>query len=254
MRRAKRAQIFHDRNDEAVPALRRRSLKECWNAASSTSLEEAMLKNIREVDRHISTSREPHAVAADRNTLWISSRVTRKVDVIDPASWKKVGELEPPGMAWGMTFAGGDVIMTCGESDDDNRRIRRYRGNRFVDGFIACPDDTGSHLAVTGGRVVLGQWYNRKLLVLNDDGSLARAYDTPHQVCGVVITDGSAHVLGTDEEENGDYYISRMDLESGAAQDLALVPFRARGLAWDGSRFWTNHREADRTVSFDLPA
>ena len=37
--------------------------------------------------------------------------------------------------------------MTCGETDEDLRRIRSYvPGRGFEDGFIACPDDTGSHL------------------------------------------------------------------------------------------------------------
>jgi hypothetical protein len=212
-----------------------------------------MLQPIIELDRLVAPSREPHAIALDAEKAWISSRVTRCVDVVDRRTWKKIGELEPPGMPWGMTCDRGDVLMTCGEGNDDNRRIRRYRGDAFVEGFVQCPDDTGSHLSVSGGRILLGQWYNQKLLLLREDGSIERTYETPHQICGVTVTDGLAHVLGTDEEEEGDYYIFRLDLATGAAVDVALVPFRARGLAWDGSRFWTNHREADRTVSFALP-
>ena len=37
----------------------------------------------------------------------------------------------------------------------------------------------------------------------------------------------------------------------GAYEELARVPFAARALAYDGSRFWTNHREANQIVAFE---
>jgi len=100
--------------------------------------------------------------------------------------------------------------------------------------------------------VLLGQWYNKHLLLLNDDGTVAHTWNTPHEICGVAVIDDMAFLLGTDDEDSEEYYLSRLDLRSGLADDIASVPFRARGLAWDGSRFWTNHREADRTVTFAL--
>jgi hypothetical protein len=213
-----------------------------------------MLKPILELDRLVSASPEPHSVAVRGKDVWIASRATRRIDVMERDGWRKTGEIESPGMAWGMSFGGGALVMTCGEGDDDVRRVRRYiSGEGFDHLVIDCPDDTGSHLALYGGRVLLGQWYNKSLLHLNEDGSVARTWKTPHEICGVAVIDDMACLLGTDEEENGAYYISRLDLRSGTCDDLALVPFRARGLAWDGSRFWTNHREADRTVTFALP-
>ncbi|HXW76717.1 MAG TPA: hypothetical protein VEJ20_04830 [Candidatus Eremiobacteraceae bacterium] len=212
-----------------------------------------MLKSIIEKERLVSTSREPHALATDGKTFWVSSRVTRHVDVVKRAGWRKTGELAPPGMAWGMTYAHGDVVMTCGEGADDDRWLRHYHGGQLVGKALQCPDFTGSHLSAIDGKLLLGQWYNKKLLVLRDDGTIERAYDTPHQVCGVAVVDGAAFVLGTDEEKDGAYYITRVDLATGKAADVADVPFRARGLAWDGTSFWTNHREADRTVNFALP-
>jgi hypothetical protein len=207
-----------------------------------------MLASIVEDKRRVSASREPHAIATDGRTAWVSSRVTRKVDVYQVDSWRKVGELQPPG----MTCDGGDVVMTCGE-EEDHRRIRRYRSGALVGDPIACPDDTGSQLSVAGRKLLLGQWYRQKLHMLGADGSVLRTYDAPHQVAGVAVVDGAAFVLGTDEEQNGAYYITRVDLESGTVVDVALVSFRARGLAWDGKQFWSNDREADRIVTFALP-
>ena len=213
-----------------------------------------MLKAILEVERFVSPSPEPHSVAVRGKDVWIASRATRKIDVIEREGWRKTGEIDPPGMPWGMNYGGGSIVMTCGEAPDDTRSIHRYiPGEGFDSLDIPCPDDTGSHLALYGGRILLGQWYNKKLLLLGEDGSVSHTWSAPHEICGVAVIDDMAAILGTDEEENGDYYLSRLDLRSGLADDLAIVPFRARGLAWDGSRFWTNHREADRTVTFALP-
>jgi hypothetical protein len=237
------------RSSPAASRLRRERFE-----AGRTALRMATRKSIVELERREATSPEPHAVAIDGNTVYVSSRATRRIDTIDRDSWKRTGELDSPGMPWGMTFGDGALVMTCGETSEDTRRIRRYtKAAGFDASFVACPDDTGSHLAIYESRVLLGQWYNKKLLLLENDGSVARTYDAPHGIAGVAVVDGVACLLGTDDEEDGDYFISRVDLEDGNAEDLALVPFRARGLSYDGSRFWTNHREADRVVTFVLP-
>ncbi|HVA28790.1 MAG TPA: hypothetical protein VNF68_11455 [Candidatus Baltobacteraceae bacterium] len=213
-----------------------------------------MLKSIVELDRLVSATPEPHSVAVRGKDVWIASRATRRIDVMERERWKKVEEIEPPGMPWGMTYGGGAVVMTCGEGDEDHRRVHRYIPSEgFEKHVVECPEDTGSHLALYGGRVLLGQWYNKKLLLLDHDGSVTRSYDAPHGIAGVAVIDDMACVLGTDDEDHGEYWISRVDLRAGTSGDLATVPFHARGLAWDGSRFWTNHREADRIVTFTLP-
>ena len=216
-----------------------------------------MLQPIVELHRFPAFSKLPHAVAADARYLWVSSRETRRIDVIERDAFVKVAEIDPPGMPWGMTYGDGQLVMTCGEEPDDTRRIRRYTmGSGFATGFVACPDDTGSHLAIHDGRVLLGQWYNRELLLLREDGTVERTYTTPHGIAGVSVVDGIACVLGTDDEDDGEYWLTRIDLGDSAAQpqDIATVPFRARGLAWDGHRWWTNHREADQIVAFVFPS
>lgn len=213
------------------------------------------MQPIVELDRLVSFSPQPHAVAVNGDLVYVSSRATRRIDVIDRVSWKKQAELEPPGMPWGMTFANDALVMTCGEEADDFRRIRRYSpAGGWESSFVACPDDTGSHLAVHDGDVLLGQWYNKAILRLDRAGQTLSRYDAPHGIAGVAIEGDKAFLLTTDDEDAGAYWITRLDLTNGASEDVALVPFHARGLAWDGERFWTNHREADRTVTFRLPA
>ncbi len=214
-----------------------------------------MLSSIVENERFASVSPEPHSVATDGATVWIGSRATRGIDVMDARTWRKTGEVMPPGMPWGMSYGSDTLVMTCGETDDDVRRIRRFLPQSgFVGGYLGCPGDTGSHLAMYGGRVLLGQWYNKMVLLLDDNGAVLRSYATPHGVAGVAVAEDRAYLLGTDDEDAGDYWISSLNLQDGSTNDVATVPFRARGLAWDGSRFWTNHREADRTVVFSLAA
>ncbi|HEV7178873.1 MAG TPA: hypothetical protein VGN11_03320 [Candidatus Baltobacteraceae bacterium] len=213
-----------------------------------------MLKPIVELNRLVSVSPEPHSVATDGRTVWIASRETRRVDVIDKDTWRKTGEIEPPGMPWGMTFHDGAVVMTCGEGEDDDRRIRSYvPGSGFQADFIACPENTGSHLASYGAHLLLAQWYKQKLLLLNKDGEIEKSFDAPHGVAGVTVAGDSAYLVGTDDEDEGEYWITRLDLIDGGTQDVATIPFHARGLAWDGSHFWSNHRAGNRAVSFDLP-
>ncbi len=215
-----------------------------------------MLKPIVVLDTLPSVSPQPHSVAVDGLRVWIGSRGTKRIDVMDRDSWRKIDEVVPPGMPWGMSYGNGELVMTCGEGEDDMRRIRRYRpGEGLAQGYLACPDDTGSHLAIDAdGRVLLGQWYNRKLLTLGADGHILRALDAPHGIAGVAVIGDNACVLGTDDEDDGEYFVSRVDLKTGVTEDMATVPFRLRGLSWDGSRFWSNEREADRTITFVLPS
>jgi glutamine cyclotransferase len=203
---------------------------------------------------------EPHSVASDGKQLWIGSRASKCITVLDPATWSVLDVIEPPGMPWGMTYGDSALVMTCGEStgqsDDDTRRIRRYvPGTGFEDGYVQAPEDTGAHLALFEGHILLGQWYKQRLLLLDRTGAVLDTYAVPHQIAGVVVRDSYAYLLTTDDEERGSYWITRLALREPAtpALDIALVPFRARSLAWDGERFWTNHREADQTVSFRLP-
>jgi hypothetical protein len=77
----------------------------------------------------------------------------------------------------------------------------------------------------------------------------------PHGICGQVFVGVFLFLVTTDEEEKGDYWLTRVDLRPAtpAIEDLARIPFAARALAFDGKRFWTNHREQNQIVSFARP-
>jgi hypothetical protein len=80
----------------------------------------------------------------------------------------------------------------------------------------------------------------------------------PHEICGHTIVGGTFYCITVEDEVNGPYWLTRVDarrtpVDSVETLDLAIVPFPARGLAFDGERFWTNHREAHQTVAFARP-
>jgi hypothetical protein len=77
----------------------------------------------------------------------------------------------------------------------------------------------------------------------------------PHQIVGQTIVGGRFYLITTDDERSGDYFLTRLDARNGnvTSVDLAAIHFDARGLAFDGERFWTNHREKHQTVAFAKP-
>ncbi|MGA7200321.1 MAG: hypothetical protein WBX26_00715, partial [Candidatus Cybelea sp.] len=83
-------------------------------------------------------------------------------------------------------------------------------------------------------------------------GNVVREIDLPRGICGQCYVDGIFYVVTTDDEESGDYFLGKIgDDGTGEFTDLARIPFAARALAYDGARFWTNHREANEIVAFE---
>jgi hypothetical protein len=216
------------------------------------------MKNVEELLRLPSPAPRPQALAFDGESLWFSSRETRRLYALDPKRWTLRDEVsEAPGMAWGMTSVGDEFRVVSGETEEDHRIIRRFiPGHGFPSHYgIPCPQDTGSHLAFDGDRLYLSQWYNKKILSLDERGQVGTVIDVPHQICGMVIVDGCFYLNTTDDENTDDYWLTRVDARNGEPkiEDVARIGFQARALAFDGERFWTNHREQHEIVAFARP-
>jgi len=128
-------------------------------------------------------------------------------------------------------------------------------GKGFTD-RIACPELTGSYLSYDGRRIFLSQWYKERILELDEAGNVLRQIDIGAEICGHTFVDGLIYVLRGKEKPAEDWRIARLDpaQERPEVHDIAHVPFACRSLAFDGQNFWTNHRSANETVSFVLPA
>ncbi|MBC7369484.1 MAG: hypothetical protein H7343_22170 [Undibacterium sp.] len=199
---------------------------------------------------------KPQAITVDGGALWLSSRKTKRLYNLDRATLAVTWECAVPDndTVWGATKVGDDVYVVCGAdaADVDARRIRRVRPSvGFDPAFsVPCPDGMGSHLSHDGTSLVLSQWYPRKLISIGADGKPGRVFTAPHQVVGHCFAQGAFYLATTTDEGSNDYFIERLDPATGKCEMLARLGFSARGLAFDGANFWTNHREVDQVVTF----
>lgn len=229
---------------------RLRVLRKQPNCADSIPKVEA----IEEVARRPSPAPKPQSLAFDGELLWMGSLETQRLYAIDPRTWAVREEAQAPGRPIGMTVVGDELRVVSSETEEDHRIIRKFiPGHGFKkDGAISCPDDTGSFLGYDGDLLYVSQFYNRKIISVDDHGHFGTPISAPHDICGQVVVDGCFYLITTDDEETEDYFLTRIDARNGKAvsEDIARVPFRARALAYDGRRFWTNHREQHEIVAF----
>lgn len=215
------------------------------------------MNDIQESKRLASPIVKPQALAWDGNLLWVGSRQTAEIVAVDPSSWTVRWQTKAPGTPYGMAAFNGELRVLCGETADDNRIVRRcvpFRG--FDETFaIPCPDDTGSQLGWNGRRLHISQWYPKKIHQVDDTGRVEHTIVAPHGICGQVFVGEVLYLMTTDNEDTNDYWLTRIDPRPArpVVEDLVRVPFAARALAFDGTRFWTNHREANQIVSFPRP-
>jgi hypothetical protein len=216
------------------------------------------MKAIQELKRLVSPVPKPQGIYVDGATLWVSSRETKKLYAIDRATWTVTWMCTVPNgdTVWGVTKVGDALYVVCGVDavDVDSRRICRVQpGVGFDPTFsVPCPDGMGSHLSHDGVSLVLSQWYPQKLISIGADGLPGRVLTTPRQVVGHCFAQGAFYLATTTNEESDDYFIERLDPATGKCEMLARLGFSARGLAFDGTNFWTNHREANEIVAFAL--
>jgi hypothetical protein len=147
--------------------------------------------------------------------------------------------------------------FTIGEDPDDDRYIRQFipRTRLFSSERIACPEFTGSYLSYDGDSLYLSQWYEHRILRLDNEGKINRVIDVGAEICGHTFVDRTIYVLRGSEKPTEDWRIARIDptKETPEVKDLALVPFASRSLAFDGKLFWSNHRAANEIIAFSLP-
>lgn len=211
---------------------------------------------IIECERLQSPATTPQALAWHREELWFGSRDLRRIYRIDRANGRVLEETEAPGIPWAAVSVGDALRFTLGEGPDDDRYLRRFLpGEGFSKERIACPDFTGSYLSHDGDHLYLSQWYNFRILKLDAQGNIVREIAIGAEISGHAFVNGVIYVLRGTEQAGGDWRLARLDPRETTPRidELARVPFQCRSLAFDGERFWTNHREADRIVCFEMP-
>ncbi len=220
----------------------------------------------------------PQALAWDGKQLWMSSRDLGFLYMLDADGSKIVKEIDPPGVVWAAVATNGAMHVTIGKGLNDDRYVYRYDGKNGFVRLFACPELTGSYLSSDGENLYLSQWYEQRILRMDAKGNVAGTIDVGAEICGHVFADGAIYVLrGTENvprpqdaggkptperfrsgarEGEEQWWIARLDPRDKNPEvvDVARVPFAARSLTFDGENFWSNHRAANETFCFSLPA
>ena len=192
-------------------------------------------------------------MACDGTDIWVASSETNRLYGLRGNTGAVFEEAEAPGMPIGMVVTGDALHMVTSETDN-SRFIRRYIfGHGFKSEATPCPDDTGSFLAYDGDNLFLSQRFNLRILELDGQKTVQRTIAAPRQICGMVIVNGRFFLMTTaGPDEPDDYRVMRLDARKSEPEvtEIARVPFLARSLAWDGTKFWTNARDENALVAF----
>jgi len=212
---------------------------------------------IEETVRVAAPGPEPLGVAAIGKTLWVTSREAHRLYALDAASWTLGDEVVTPGAPFGVAVVGDElrVVIGFGEDDDDRYIYRFVPGQGFADDRVACPDLSGVHLAYDGDALFLSQAHNRKILALDGSGGVIREIPLERRPVGMTLVDGAFHLISADDNFKN-LQLSKLDTTGDAPvlTSLAEIPFVARGLAFDGTCYWTGARNDNEIVAFEVPS
>lgn len=217
------------------------------------------MKEVSNVERHTSPVVTPQALAWDGEQFWLSSRDTGALHKVNAGSFTLREEIDAPGLVWACTLTEDGWRFTIGKGLNDDRYVYRYSDKEGWRKLFACPELAGSYLSFDGEHLYLSRWYKGQILQMDDSGNLLRTIDIGAEICGHTFADGILYVLRGRENADvagkaEDWRIARLDVREKTVEveDLATIPFAARSLAYDGRRFWSNHRAANEIVSFRI--
>jgi len=214
------------------------------------------LPPIKEVLRIPSPCPAPIGIAYDGSNLWLGSVETDRIYAINPLHGSLQEEWPSKGTPYGMAAIGDELRVIVGDPIEDQRSIARVIvGHGFKRDMIPCPDYTGGWLAYDGDFLFVAQRFNKRIFELDETGAVRRTIPVAREVTGMTIVDGHFYLMTTESKEVDDYRLVRMDAHGPepVTTELASLPFIARGLAFDGTRFWTNIRSENTVVAFARP-
>jgi hypothetical protein len=215
-----------------------------------------IVTEITETLRLPSPAPKPLGLAFDGTTLWMASRETHRLYAIDAATWTARDEAKAPGGPFGMAVVGDELRVVVGQGENENDRYiyRFVPGHGFKNDRIQCPDFTGAHLAFDGDVLFLSQVHYLRILALDAQGTVTHEIPLDRRPVGMTIVEGRFYLITGDEEfENLQLTMVDARGETPRTTALASIPFDARGLTFDGSRFWTSHRDNNEIVAFNVP-
>jgi hypothetical protein len=212
------------------------------------------MSDVKELRRHASPGGRPQPLAFHKNVLWVGCWDTDRLYAIDPPSWKVIDEVAAPGRPYGIAVIGNDlrVVVAIG-TDEDRYLFRLVPGQGFDEASkTPCPDFTGSYLTSDGSTLYMTQLGLRRIVVLDDKSAIQREIPLTTRCLGIAFgAAGTFYMIAADEEfEN--LQLATLDVRSADPKPSPISGLAddARGLAYDGSTWWTSHREASEIVAF----
>ena len=159
------------------------------------------MKTINEIKRFASPVALPQSLAWDGKHIWMGSLDTECIYKMDPNSWEVLWQTKASGLPYGIVSVKNELRVLCGETDEDNRNIRRCLPDQGMDPefVIPCPEDTGSQLSFDGINLHVSQWYNRVVLRIDAEGKVIKTFESPHGICGQVIVGNLLYLMTTDD-------------------------------------------------------
>ncbi|HVN68571.1 MAG TPA: hypothetical protein VMU38_02830 [Candidatus Binatia bacterium] len=214
------------------------------------------MKNVTEVQRRPSPGGRPQPLAVYEDRLWVGAWETDHIYAIDTKAWSFEKSVPAPGKPYGIARFGSGLMTVVSLGEDDDRYFYRYdsAGGFDPSSKVACPDFTGSHLAADGSTLYLCQQGKRQILTLDANLAIARTIALPTRCGGFAFGPGGDCYMITADAEFENLEFARFDLRAAEPkpEPIAAVPFDARGLTFDGTAWWTCHREENQIVAFTV--
>lgn len=198
----------------------------------------------------------PLGLACDGPNLWVGCGETNRIIGLDANQGTVFEEAAAPAKPYGMCVTGDALRVIIATPETDDRTIRRYIfGKDFKSDALRCPGDTGSFLAYDGDSFFVSQRFDQQIVEIDETGAVRRTIPTPKQVTGLTVVGGRIYTVGATDTKSTDYRLSRIDARGPEVEivELASLPFVARSLSFDGTRFWTHDRDARKIVAFARP-
>ena len=196
----------------------------------------------------------PVGLACDGTNLWVGSAKTKHIYGVRIPSGEVFEDLPAPGII-GMVCTGESLLCVV-SLEGDSRFFRRYVFGKGMTGEpIPLPDDSGSHLAFENGTLYLSQRFAKQIVELDANYQPVRRIPSPRENVGIAMVGGRFYLISTPGADSDDYRLFALDPAKQPYDfvDLGEAGFGARGLAYDGAKFWTNDRGGDAIVAFEAP-
>jgi hypothetical protein len=206
--------------------------------------------------RYSSPVQGPQGLAWDGESMWVTSAANGRLYALDPQTWEIRREFVPPYESLGVTYTGSDFRLVLAPAIDEPEleNDRRYVYSFTLDGGFTecfpCPNFSGSFLAYANGTLYVSQAWDKKLIEVDDRGGSVREVQLERRPIGVTIVD-DAFYLATVDEDWADGKLQRLGIgaDPSSIETLQSLPFKPRGVAYDGKRFWTADRNNHAIVS-----